>query len=71
MLILTRRFGETIIIGNDIKVTVLDIRNKQVRLGIEAPRDIAVHREEVYNKIHSDTEPQPANDAIDQEAQNE
>lgn len=51
MLILTRKLGESITIGDDIKVTLLDIKGKHVRIGIEAPRDIAVHREEVYQMI--------------------
>lgn len=51
MLILTRKVGESINIGNDIKVTVVSIEGGQARLGIEAPRDIIVHREEIYRKI--------------------
>lgn len=51
MLILTRRSGETIAIGNDITVTVLGINGNQVRIGIEAPRDVPVHREEVAARI--------------------
>ena len=52
MLILTRRLGESIIISDNIKVMVLGIKGNQARLGIEAPDDISIHREEVYNKIH-------------------
>jgi carbon storage regulator len=48
MLILTRRLGESINIGDDVKVTILDVRDSQVRIGIAAPREIAVHREEIY-----------------------
>ena len=48
MLILTRKLGESIRIGDNIKITVSDIKGKQIRIGIEAPEDIAVHREEVY-----------------------
>lgn len=51
MLILTRRCGETIMIGNDIAVTVLGIRASEVRLGVTAPKEIAVHREEVAERI--------------------
>ncbi len=51
MLILTRRTGETIMLGDDITVTVLGIKNNQVRVGIKAPRDLPVHREEIYNRI--------------------
>ncbi len=51
MLILTRKLGEAIIIGHDIKVTFLDIRGKQIRVGIEAPKGLAVHREEVWRLI--------------------
>lgn len=51
MLILTRRIGETIKIGDDISITILEVQGNQVRLGILAPREIAVHREEIYQKI--------------------
>ena len=51
MLILTRRIGETIIIGDDVNITVLGIKANQVRIGVNAPKDTAVHREEIYNKI--------------------
>lgn len=51
MLILTRRTGETIMLGDDITVTVLGVKNNQVRVGIKAPRDLPVHREEIYNRI--------------------
>ena len=56
MLILTRRPGETIMIGDDITITVLGIKGLQVRIGIAAPDDVDVHREEIYNKIQSDKE---------------
>ena len=51
MLVLTRKLGETITIGDHVKVTVVGIDKGQVRLGIEAPRDIVVHREEIYQRI--------------------
>ncbi|OGT06236.1 MAG: carbon storage regulator [Gammaproteobacteria bacterium GWE2_37_16] len=51
MLILTRKIGESIIIGDDVVINVLGVRGLQVRLGIEAPRDVSVHREEVYQRI--------------------
>ncbi|MEK6813187.1 MAG: carbon storage regulator CsrA [Nitrospirota bacterium] len=51
MLVLTRRLGESITIGDNIRVVVMEIRGNQVRLGIEAPHDTPVHREEVYRKI--------------------
>ncbi len=51
MLVLTRRLGESINIGDDIKITVVDIDGKQVKVGIEAPRDISIFREEVYERI--------------------
>ena len=54
MLILTRRVGETLVIGNDITVTVLGIRGNQARLGIEAPKDVSVHREEIYRRIQEE-----------------
>ncbi|MCP3680237.1 MAG: carbon storage regulator CsrA [Gammaproteobacteria bacterium] len=51
MLILTRRTGETIMIGDNIKITMLGIKGNQARIGIDAPKDVAVHREEVYYRI--------------------
>ncbi len=56
MLILTRRVGEAIMIGDDVNVCVLGIRGNQVRIGIDAPKDIPVHREEVYYKIKEEVE---------------
>ena len=51
MLILTRRVGETVMIGESIMVTVLGVKGNQVRIGVEAPRDVAVHREEIFERI--------------------
>ena len=51
MLILTRRVGETAMIGNEVTVTVLRVKGNQVRVGVNAPKDVAVHREEIYERI--------------------
>ncbi len=51
MLILTRRVGETLMIGDDVQVTVLAVKGNQVRIGVNAPKDVAVHREEIYDRI--------------------
>ena len=56
MLILTRRIGESIIIGDNIVINVLGVRGLQVRLGIEAPREVSVHREEIYQRILEEQE---------------
>ena len=59
MLILARRVGETIMIGNDVTVTVLGVKGHQVRIGITAPKDVAVHREEIYERIKREGPLQP------------
>ncbi|MEC8882754.1 MAG: carbon storage regulator CsrA [Pseudomonadota bacterium] len=54
MLILTRRIGEVLMIGDEIKITVLGVRGHQVRIGIDAPKNISVHRKEVYDQVNED-----------------
>ena len=54
MLILTRRVGETLVIGDEIRITVLGVRGNQVRMGVNAPKNVAVHREEIYQRIQSE-----------------
>ena len=55
MLILTRRVGESLIIGEDVTITVLGVKGNQVRIGVNAPRDVAVHREEILDRIQADS----------------
>lgn len=59
MLILTRRIGETIMIGDNVTVTVLGVKGSQVRVGIDAPKDVAVHREEIYERVKQGLQRQP------------
>lgn len=56
MLILTRKVGERLVIGDDVVVSVLGSRGQQVRLGIEAPKDVTVHREEIYDRIQNEAD---------------
>ncbi len=56
MLILTRRVGETLMIGDEVTVTVLGVKGNQVRIGINAPKTVAVHREEIYQRIKGENE---------------
>ena len=67
MLILTRRVGETLMIGDNVTVTVLGVKGNQVRVGVNAPKDVAVHREEIYERIQKEqgksVGPMPAKEA--------
>ena len=59
MLILTRRIGETLMVGDEVTVTVLGVKGNQVRLGVNAPKDVAVHREEIYERIRQEQANEP------------
>jgi carbon storage regulator CsrA len=54
MLILTRKVGEALMVGEEVTVTVLEVKGNQVRIGIKAPRDVAVHREEIYDRVQAE-----------------
>ncbi|MGB6604412.1 MAG: carbon storage regulator CsrA [Steroidobacteraceae bacterium] len=60
MLILTRRVGETVMIGDDVTITVLGVKGNQVRVGINAPKNVAVHREEIYERIKREQQSDPS-----------
>lgn len=68
MLILTRRVGETLIINNNIKLTVLGVRGHQVRIGVDAPKDVSVHRQEIFEKIQNEANDGETHDDTDQSA---
>jgi carbon storage regulator len=63
MLILTRRVGESVVIGEDVTVTVLGVKGNQVRIGINAPKHVAVHREEIFERIKNGRGPAPGDGA--------
>lgn len=59
MLILTRRVGESIMVGDEIAVTILGVKGNQVRVGVSAPKEVSVHREEIYERIQREKQPPP------------
>ncbi|MDZ7750002.1 MAG: carbon storage regulator CsrA [Halofilum sp. (in: g-proteobacteria)] len=65
MLILTRRVGETLMVGDEVTVTVLGVKGNQVRLGVNAPKEVAVHREEIYERIKREQDDDADGDAAE------
>jgi len=64
MLILTRRVGEALMVGDETKIVVLGVKGSQIRLGINAPKDIMVHREEIFDKIQEEKRQESSGDAV-------
>ena len=67
MLILTRRIGETLMVGDDVTITVLGVKGNQVRIGVNAPKDVAVHREEIYQRIQKERDGDEDPDGSDED----